>query len=222
MLTHRLRSAGQSHFGEAEIEHLRAIARADEDVGGLDVAVDDARGMGGLECVRDLDPQPEHRIACERTGGESVLQRRALEVLHGDERSSVLLADVVDGADMWMAERRSGSGFTLKAAQRFGIARQISGDELERHGTVKPRILGLVDHAHPAAAELADDAVVRERLTDQGVALGVTAADAALSRQLACGEVDRWSGEKAVGAVVCGEQRTDVAFQLLVAAAGAS
>ena len=37
-------------------------------------------------------------------------------LLHGDERSSVLRADVVDGADMWMGERRGGPGLALVVA----------------------------------------------------------------------------------------------------------
>ena len=193
-------------------------ARADENVRRFDVAVDDIRGMGGVQCVSDLDPEPQHRLESEWTGGESVLQRRALQILHGDERSSVLLADVVDRADVRMVERRCGPGFALKAAQGLGITRQIFGDELERNGTVKPRIFGFVHHAHPAAAELLDDAVVRERLTDQRIAAGLTAVVAALSGELACGEIDRRSAEEPVGTVVCGDERSDFVFQPLVAA----
>ena len=149
--------------------------------------------------------EPNHRLEGEGPGGEAVLQRRALQILHGDERSAVLLADVVDRADVWMVERRGGPGFTLKAAQGLGITRQIVGDELERHGTVQPRIFGFVDHAHPAAAELLDDAVVRERLTNQRVAAGLTAVVAALSGERACGEINRRRAEEPVGTVVCGE-----------------
>jgi hypothetical protein len=203
----------RAHLREAEVEELGVTARADENVRRFDVPVEDIRGMGGVQCVSDLDPEPQHCIEFEWTGGESVLQRRALQILHGDERSSVLLADVVDRTDVWMVERRCGPGFALKAAQGLGIARQIVGDELERHGTVKPRVFGFVHHAHPAAAELLDDAVVRERLTDQRIAASLTAVVAALSGELACGEIDRRSAEEPVGTVVCGEKRTDFFFQ---------
>src|SRR6185436_18727395 len=135
----------------------------------------------------------QHRLESEWTGGEPILQRRALQILHGDERAAVLLADVVDRADVGMVERRGGPGFTLKAAQGLGITRQIAGDELERHRTVQARIFGFVHHAHPAAAELLEDAVVRERLTDQRIVAGLTAVVAALSGELACGEIDRRS-----------------------------
>jgi hypothetical protein len=82
---------------------------------------------------------------------------------------------------------------------------------------VEPRILGFVDDAHAAAAQLLDDAVGRERPTDQRIA-GLTAVVAALFGEIACGESDRRSAEEPVGTVVCSEQRTDFFFQPLVAA----
>ena len=155
----------------------------------------------------------------QRTGGEPILQRRALQILHDDERAPVLLADVVDRADVRVVQRRRRPRFAREPAQRLRIPRELFGDELERHGTVQPRVFGFVDDAHAAAAELLDDAVVRERLTDQRIAAGLTAVVAALSGELACGEIDRRSAEEPVGTVVCGEQRTDFVFQPFVAAA---
>ena len=104
-----------------------------------------------------------------------------------------------------MVERGRGPGFTLKAAQGFGVARQIFADELERNETVQPRVFGFVDHAHSASAELLDDAVVRERLTDQRVDLRLTAALAARFGEFACGKIKGRSAEEPVGAVVRGE-----------------
>ena len=60
-----------------------------------------------------------------------------------------------------MVQRRSGSGLPPKALQRLRIARQIVGQKFERDKPVQLRVLGLVNHAHPATAELLDDAVVR-------------------------------------------------------------
>ncbi len=44
------------------------------------------------------------------------------------------------------------------------VLRQLFGKKLQRHGTVEPRILGFVHNTHPSAAELLEDAVVRDRL----------------------------------------------------------
>jgi len=45
----------RDQLGEAEVEHFRLAPRGHEDVGGLDVAVDDPLRVSGVERVGDLD-----------------------------------------------------------------------------------------------------------------------------------------------------------------------
>ena len=98
-----------------------------------------------------------------------LLQRGALQILHGDEGAAVLLADVMNGADVGMIQRGGGASLALEPAQRLPVASQIVRQELERDEATEPGVLRFVDHAHAAAAELLDDAVVGEGLADQGV-----------------------------------------------------
>jgi hypothetical protein len=93
-----------------------------EDVGRLDIAVDDSFGVCGIERVGDLDGEGQQSLHVERAPGDAVLQRRPLEILHGDEGQGVFLADVVNGADVGMIERRGGLGLALEAAQRLRVA----------------------------------------------------------------------------------------------------
>ena len=49
-------------FGDAEVDdlgHRHAVVQGDQDVGGLDVAVDDALLMRVLDGLADLDEQPQ-------------------------------------------------------------------------------------------------------------------------------------------------------------------
>jgi len=78
-------------------------------------------------------------------------------------------ADVMDGADVGMIQGGSGPRLALESAQRFPVASQIVRQELEGDEATEPCVLRFVDHAHSAAAELRDDAVVGEGLADQGV-----------------------------------------------------
>jgi hypothetical protein len=72
-------------------------------------------------------------------------------------------------ANVGMIQRRGGAGLAAEALQRRRIASQIVGQELESDEAAQARVLGLVDHAHATAADLFQDAVVRDRL-DHGEA----------------------------------------------------
>ena len=56
--------------------------------------------------------------------------------------------------------------FAAEALQSLGVLGDFFGQELQSDKTIEPGVLGLVDHTHPAAAELLDDAVVRDGLAE--------------------------------------------------------
>jgi hypothetical protein len=95
-----------------------------------------------------------------------ILERYAVEKLHGDKRFSVMLANVVNGANVGMVQRGSRLCLALKAGQRLGIAGHLVGQELQGHETVQAAVFGLVDHTHPTPAKLLDHAIVRDGLAD--------------------------------------------------------
>ena len=66
-------------------------AVGDENVGGLDVAMDDAFGVGGIEGIGDFDGDGEEGFDLDRAAGDAVLEGCAFEVLHGDEGLAVAL-----------------------------------------------------------------------------------------------------------------------------------
>ncbi len=66
-------------FCEAEVENFHLVARGDENVGGLDVAVDDALGVGGFESVGDLDRERKQLIDRKRLATHFFSKRLAFE-----------------------------------------------------------------------------------------------------------------------------------------------
>ena len=153
-------------LGEAEVQDLRLAPRVHEDVGGLEVPVDDPLRVRRLERVRDLDPHLQQRPELERPSPDPLAQRLALEQLHRDEVLALVLVDLVDGADAGVVEGGGGAGLALEALERGRVPRHLRGQELERDVAAELRVLGLVDDAHAAAAELRRDPVVRDRLAD--------------------------------------------------------
>ena len=77
-----------------------------------------------------------------------------------------MFTDFVDGADVGVIQRGSRSCFAQKTLEGLLIARHVSGKKLQRDVAAERRVFGPVDHTHPAAAQLLDDAVVRDGLTN--------------------------------------------------------
>ena len=77
-----------------------------------------------------------------------------------------MLADVIDGADIGMVQRRRRVSLAAEPSQRLrfpGFGRQkLKGDE-----AVQPRVFGFVDYAHAAGTQLLQNTVMRDDLTDQ-------------------------------------------------------
>ena len=95
-------------------------------------------------------------------------KRLAIEELHGDERLALVLSDLVDRADVRVVERRCRLGFAPEAFQGLLVAGHVFGKELQSDETMEGRVLSFIDHAHAAAAQFLDDAVMRDGLTDHG------------------------------------------------------
>ena len=55
-----------SHLGQAEIQNLGVPASGDKDVGRLDVAVNDAFGMRGIQRLGNLNGKRQQSLGFER------------------------------------------------------------------------------------------------------------------------------------------------------------
>ena len=116
-------SLGRGELGDAEIEHLdaRTLARArarEEDVGGLEVAVDDAEGVGGAD--RADHGQEDGGELGERelhVGVDARGERFADQELHHHHRRAVLELDaVVDLAHVGVPRGARGPRLAHQAA----------------------------------------------------------------------------------------------------------
>src|ERR1700694_5429228 len=137
-----------------------------ENVGGLDVPVDDAFCVGCVERCLNLDDQRQNQLGFHRSACNAVLQRQPVQKLHGDEGFAVLVVNFVDRADVRMIQRRGSLGFPLKAAESLRVFSYLVGQKLEGNKPAELHILGLIDHTHAAPTELLDDAVVRNSLAN--------------------------------------------------------
>ena len=93
----------------------------DENVRWLDVAIDNACGVSGIEGVSDFIGEQEKDFRFKRTPCKALIERNAIQKLHCDERLPVLLANIVNGADVRMVQGRGSLSLAPEAAQCLGI-----------------------------------------------------------------------------------------------------
>ena len=67
-----------------------------------------------------------------------------------DEERAVVIAKIENGDDVRMRERCDGARFPLESSDRFGVARGILRQNLDRHFATEPRIAPAIDLTHPA------------------------------------------------------------------------
>ena len=148
--------------GDTEVKNFGGALRVDQDVAGLEVAVDDALLMG----VVNGGANPDHEVdtVAERDATEAAVigQRGTVHELHGDEREAATaeidgtgLKDLRDARVLKTAENL---GFVLEPLAR-AIGSKGGADELQSHGARGAVLLGEVDHSHAARAEKLADGV---------------------------------------------------------------
>ena len=90
----------------------------------------------------------------------------SLHQLHRDEVHAVGFFDGVHRHDVGVIERRDGLGFSRESRATVGVIGQLRRQDLEGDLAIEPRVLGQIDLAHPARADLVQDLVVGEGVAD--------------------------------------------------------
>ena len=141
-------------------------ALGDEDVCGLDVAVNNAFGVGRVEGVGDFDGQLEQSVGVERAPSDGVLEGQAVQKLHGNKGLAVVLVNFINRADIGMVQGGCRLSFALETGQGLGIFGYFVGQEFQGYEAAKLDVFGFVDDAHAATTELFNHSIVRDSLAD--------------------------------------------------------
>ncbi len=147
---------------QAEVEHLDVAVGADHQVLGLDVAVDDARGVGRSKRRGHL---PDQRQEPGQVGvrARQRPQRLPLDPFQDQERPAPVFANAVKGADGRVIQRRGGARLAPEPCQGARVARRLLWEELQGHDPAQPGVMGLVDDAHAPFTEHLQDLVPLRR-----------------------------------------------------------
>src|SRR5580693_8636580 len=129
---------------QTEVQNFGVTSLGDEDVGRLNVTVNDALPMSCVECVGNFNSDLQDTIQIHWAIANHMLQGCAVKKLHCDEGLAILLVNLVDGADVGMVQSRGGLGFALEPAEGLRVGGNVTGQELKCDETAKFQVNAVV------------------------------------------------------------------------------
>ena len=145
-------------LGETEIEDLGTTLQSHHDVVRFQIAMGDSGDMGRVQAFSDLRRQIERLPQREARAAQGVARDQFADQIH----HPTLFADIMQGHDVGMIQRRDGFGFALKSLPAGLIERKLGRQNFERHFTVQTRVTRAEHFAHAASPERSQDQIGAE------------------------------------------------------------
>jgi hypothetical protein len=140
-------------FGQPEIEHLHRAVFSDDDVGGLDVAMDNAAGVSGRECIRDGNRDAQELVQWQAMSGNPCLQARPPHVLHNDEIDISGRFNLEDGDDVRVIESGGRPRLLHEPPASVLVREALGGKYLDRNLAPQARIARAIHFAHASGPD---------------------------------------------------------------------
>ena len=177
VLTH----SRQQALGQPEVRHPHPAATVEQDIAGLDVAVDDSLGPGSIQALDTLTQDSQRLLRWEPSFTAQALgQALALDVLHHHVVAARGLSQGVNPHNMRVLHR--GHGPRLAQEAGTGILRlgPPLGNHLDGHPPSQCLLFGQKHAAHAPPAKQAQDLVARNLNTRRRQLGGPVTAHGAL------------------------------------------
>ena len=128
--------------------------------------MEDAEVVGGGEAVGGLDAGGEDELEAGGAFGDELVEGLARDVLHDDVRFVFAtglggcFADIVDGADVGVVDGGGEASFAELRGAHLLDGEAAALEKLEDDGALEESVVGEVDYAAAACADLADELVL--------------------------------------------------------------
>ena len=148
---------------QAEIGQHDVIAAVDQEVGRLDVEVDDVGLVRGMERGDGVAQEPLGVFLGEPAlVSIQFVEGLALDVGHAEENDVAFLADVENRDDVRMAQGRDGARLVLEILDVVGVGGVLGPQDLDGDVALQRRFQRPENRAHAALGDLVCDDVVAE------------------------------------------------------------
>ena len=153
------RILGLCHFGDAKIGNKGLTGAVKKDVAWFQIAVDDSFKVGFIQrrCQAFNDLGSIRQV--HRSFSNRVCQRAACHAAHDKIGLAVFVANVVNGYDGLVFQRRNGLGLTFKTDAELRVMQQFPRQDFQGHLAFETWIIGQVHGSHTAASKLFFDFV---------------------------------------------------------------
>src|SRR5207247_2737407 len=99
-----------------------------------------ASAMRSLKSISNLYREWKRLLQGKRSLGQTRRQRVPFEVLHYQVINAILVADVVEDADMGMIQAGDGFRFAFEPLPQFGVLGKVRGQNLNGNGSIESPI----------------------------------------------------------------------------------
>jgi hypothetical protein len=156
---------GQTEVGDAE-----ATVGVEQQIGRLDVPMDETTSVGVVETGGRFDPDLDGLFRREQdTGVERLAQAAAGQVLQHQVRLVLLLAPVVDLEDVGVVEGGHRPGLGPEPLEEGSVAGQGRMEDLDGDPAMKRDVVGQVDVRGRTGPQCGDESVAAAEDTPDGV-----------------------------------------------------
>ena len=146
--------------GQPEVGHIRHAAIVQQDIAGLQVAMDESLGVSVVYGVRDLGDQRCHFAIAHPIGRVFDVQWSAIDEVHDNEASQIAIAThIMNGHDIRMFQLGRHPRFFQEPADIMLAREQPLARDLDGHQAIQLRILGQHDASEASLGDQAEDRV---------------------------------------------------------------
>jgi len=139
-------------LGQTKVENLDGAVLAHFDVRRLQITMDDALLVRGLQAFRDLFCNRERFIERDGASCDPIRQRRPFDQLHHERRHARRVFESVNVGDVRVVQGGQHLGLTTEPCKALSIGHERLRQDFDRNLTIQLRVAGAIHLAHAPAA----------------------------------------------------------------------
>jgi hypothetical protein len=144
---------------QAKVQHLDGAIGTNLDVGGLEIAVNDALLMRRFERVGNLPRNPDRLVDWDRPFDDAIGERHPVDQLQDERGGAACSLHAVDRSDVRKIQRSERPRLAIETRKTLGVHRNRVRKYFDRHLSPEVGVRGAIDLAHSTNANLVGDLV---------------------------------------------------------------